>query len=366
MAAVLLTGHGGLEQLEYRTDVPVPRPGPGEVLIRVTAAGINNTDVNTRTGWYSKTAATDTDVDTDAGTATVDDGDATWSGRALTFPRIQGADVCGHVVEVGAGVPEDRVGERVLVRTMLRAPVGHRPFACWTLGSECDGGFAQFVVAPADDTYAVRSGWSDEELAAIPCAYSTAENVLQRAGVGAERVLVTGASGGVGLAAVQLARRRGATVTAACSAAKAADVAAQGADRTVDRCADVVEALGRASVDVVVDLVGGPQVPALLEVLRAGGRYATAGAIGGPLTRLDLRTLYLRDLTMFGCTFQDDRVFADLVGYVERDEVRPVVARTYPLGEIVRAQEDFLGKTHTGKLVLVPPAVADAGGGPGD
>ena len=147
-------------------------------------------------------------------------------------------------MDVGEGVSRDRIGERVLVRSMLRTPVDHRPFECWTFGSECDGGFAQFTVAPARGTYAVRSDWSDEELAALPCAYSTAENMLHRAAVGSERVLVTGASGGVGLAAVQLAKRRGATVIAVCSPSKAADVMAQGADQTVDRGADLVSALG--------------------------------------------------------------------------------------------------------------------------
>lgn len=102
--------------------------------------------------------------------------------------------------------------------------VGYRPFECWTLGGECDGGFAQFAVAPDRETLTIRSDWSDAELAAVPCAYSTAENMLHRAGVGAERVLVTGASGCVELAAVQLAKRRGATVIAACSPEKAAQV----------------------------------------------------------------------------------------------------------------------------------------------
>ena len=359
MAAVLLTGHGGLEKLEYRTDVPVPRPAAGEVLVQVSAAGVNNTDVNTRIGWYSKSVTSGTGDGGAAGFDGVDDGDATWSGTALQFPRIQGADVCGRVVDVGEGVPRDRLGERVLVRNMLRTPVDYRPFECWTLGSECDGGFAQFTVAPSRETYAVHSGYSDEELAAVPCAYSTAENMLHRAGVGSERVLVAGASGGVGLAAVQLAKRRGATVTAVCSAAKAAEVRAQGADRTVDRGADLVAALGRSSVDVVIDLVGGSQFPHLLDLLRAGGRYAISGAIGGPIAEIDLRTLYLRDLSLFGCTFQEDEVFSNLVGYVERGEVRPVVSRTYRLDEIARAQEDFLEKGHVGKLVLLPPTVGE-------
>ncbi|MCF1595856.1 alcohol dehydrogenase family protein [Streptomyces muensis] len=356
MAAAVLTGRGGLEKLEYRTDVPVPRPEKGEVLIQVAAAGINNTDVNTRIGWYSKAVTSGTGEGGRSGFDAVDDVDATWSGKALEFPRIQGADVCGRIMEVGEGVSPDRVGERVLVRNMLRTPVDYRPFECWTFGSECDGGFAQFTVAPSRETYAVHCDWSDEELAAVPCAYSTAENMLHRAAVGPERVLVTGASGGVGLAAVQLAGRRGATVIAVSSAAKAAGVLAQGAEGTVDRGTDLIAELGRGSVDVVIDLVGGPQFPQLLDLLRPGGRYAVAGAIGGPTAQIDLRTLYLRDLSLFGCTFQEDEVFENLIGYVERGEVRPVVSRTYPLKDIARAQEEFLSKQHLGKLVLVPPS----------
>jgi NADPH:quinone reductase-like Zn-dependent oxidoreductase len=357
MAAVLLTGHGGLERLEYRTDVQVPFPNRGEVLVQVAAAGVNNTDVNTRIGWYSKAITSETGEGAAAGFDAVNNADATWSGTALKFPRIQGADVCGRVVEVGEGVPRDRIGERVLVRNMLRTPVDYRPFECWTFGSECDGGFAQFTVAPSRETHAVRSDLSDEELAAVPCAYSTAENMMHRTAVAAERVLVTGASGGVGLAAVQLARRRGAMVIAVCSAAKAADVRAQGADHTVDRGADLISALGRASVDVVIDLVGGPQHSRLLDLLRRGGRYAISGAIAGPVAEIDLRTLYLKDLSLFGCTFQEDEVFENLIRYIERGEVRPVVSRTYPLSEIVRAQEDFLRKEHVGKLVLIPPSL---------
>jgi NADPH:quinone reductase-like Zn-dependent oxidoreductase len=357
MAAVLLTGHGGLERLQYRTDVRVPCPERGEVLVQVAAAGVNNTDVNTRIGWYSKAIASETGEGGATGFDAVNDLDATWSGTALEFPRIQGADVCGRIVEVGEGVPHDRIGERVLVRNMLRTPVDYRPFECWTFGSECDGGFAQFTVAPSRETHAVRSDLSDEELAAVPCAYSTAENMMHRTAVAAERVLVTGASGGVGLAAVQLARRRGAMVIAVCSAAKAADVRAQGADHTVDRGADLISALGRASVDVVIDLVGGPQHSRLLDLLRRGGRYAISGAIAGPVAEIDLRTLYLKDLSLFGCTFQEDEVFENLIRYIERGEVRPVVSRTYPLSEIVRAQEDFLRKEHVGKLVLIPPSL---------
>lgn len=359
MHAVLLTGHGGYEALEYRTDVPVPQPKAGEVLIRVAAAGINNTDINTRTAWYSRAVTDGSNAGGPGGFAAAEDRDASWSGVPLALPRIQGADACGRIVAVGAGVPEARIGERVLVRNMLRSPVGWRPWECWTFGSECDGGFAQYAVAPARESYAVRCDWSDAELASIPCAWSTAENMLHRAGVGAETVLVTGASGGVGSAAVQLARRRGASVIAVAASAKAAEVQALGATRVIDREADLLAELGAGSVDVVIDMVGGPGVATLLTVLRPGGRFAIAGAIAGPMAEIDLRTLYLKDLAMFGCTFQEDAVFENLIRYIEAGDIRPLVARTYPLSDIVQAQKDFLSKAHVGKLVLIPPG--DAG-----
>lgn len=359
MSAVLLTGHGDFDVLDYRDDVPIPEPMAGEVLIRVAAAGINNTDINTRTGWYSKKVDAATEQGGASGFAEVDDKDATWSGVPMQFPRIQGADVCGIIVAVGANVEPERIGERVIVRNMLRTYVNYRPYECWTFGSEVDGGFAQYAVAPSRETLAVDCDWSDAELASIPCAYSTAENMLHRAGVGAERVLITGASGGVGSAAVQLAKRRGAEVIAICAASKAHEVRALGADRTIDRNADLVASLGRNSIDVVVDIVAGPTWPQLLDVLRLGGRYACAGAIAGPITELDVRTLYLKDLTLYGCTFQEDEVFQNLVRYIEAGEIRPVVAKTYPLAEIAQAQRDFLSKTHTGKLVLIPPQDAE-------
>lgn len=355
MTAVLLTGHGGIDRLDYRNDVPTPRPDAGEVLIRVAAAGVNNTDINTRIGWYSKAVTADTQTGGAEGFDMVDVDDASWSGVPLCFPRIQGADVCGHIVAVGTGVNESRIGERVIVRNMLRTYVDYRPYECWTIGSECDGGFAQYCKAPSQETYAVTSDWDDAELAAIPCAYSTAEGMIHRANLGAETVLITGASGGVGSAAVQLAKRRGATVIALCAPAKAEAVKALGADRTLDRDADLVAELGSASINVVLDLVAGPQFLSLLDALCRGGRYATAGAIAGPICEIDTRTLYLKDLTLYGCTFQEDIVFENLLTYIEAGDIRPLVAATYPLADIGRAQEDFLAKKHTGQLVLIPP-----------
>jgi NADPH:quinone reductase-like Zn-dependent oxidoreductase len=355
MTAVVLTGHGSLDKLDLRHDVQVPTPDAGQVLIRVMAAGVNNTDINTRIGWYSKSVTADTNAGGAGGFGSDANADGAWSGEPLTFPRIQGADVCGRIVAVGQGADAGRIGERVIVRSMMADPRADRPYTCWTFGSECDGGFAQFAVAPADETFTVNCTWSDAELASIPCAYSTAENMMHRAGIGTERVLITGASGGVGSAAVQLARRRGAEVIAVCSASKAQDVLALGAHRVIDRNADLLSELGKNSVDVVVDLVAGPTWLVFMDLLRPGGRYAVAGAIAGPISEIDIRTLYLKDLTLFGCTFQEKVVFQNLIGYIEAGEIRPLVAKTYPLSEIVKAQTDFLAKTYTGKLVLIPP-----------
>lgn len=353
MAGVQLLGHGDFEQLVYRTDIATPEPSTGEVLIRVAAAGVNNTDINTRVGWYAKSvrgATNDSAANIDV-TA-----EGSWSGAAMDFPRIQGLDCCGTIVAVGDGVDAGRIGERVLVRPMQSLHDPAAPFAFVTLGSEMDGAFAQYVKVESKQALHVKSDWSDSELASLPCAYSTAENMLTRAGVGAERVLITGASGGVGSAAVQLAKRRGAEIIAVAAETKAADVMAIGADRVVHRGVSLIAELGVSSVDVVVDLVGGPGWPALCEILRPGGRYVASGAIAGPIVELDLRTLYLKDLTFFGSTYQPDEIFTNLIDYVERNEIRPLVAKTYPLLDIVSAQRDFLAKKHTGKLVLIPPA----------
>ncbi len=121
MAAVLLTGHGGFDKLDYRTDVATPKPGPGEVLIQVRAAGVNNTDINTRIGWYSKSVRSDTNAGGQTGFAAAADDDASWSGVSISFPRIQGTDCCGHIVAVGDGVDPARVrGELTLLRRWMK------------------------------------------------------------------------------------------------------------------------------------------------------------------------------------------------------------------------------------------------------
>ncbi|WP_373926426.1 alcohol dehydrogenase family protein [Vibrio owensii] len=339
MKGVLLTGHGGPEMLEYRQDIPVPTPKENEVLIRVSAAGVNNTDINTRIGWYSK--------------GDNDSEDASWSGNALVLPRIQGADVCGEIVAVGSMVDESRIGERVLIEPCLSDVNGETINPPWYFGSECDGGFAEYTVVSAKHAYQLKTDLTDVELASFPCSYSTAENMLTRSRVAkGDRVLISGASGGVGSAAIQLAKARGATVIAITSPSKNEQVLDLGADEVVPRNANLVEALGSNSVDVVIDLVAGDQWPQFLEVLRPKGRYAVSGAIGGAMVELDVRTLYLKDLSFFGCTVLEPEVFGNLVHHIEQGNIKPLVAQTFPLEDINQAQAAFQEKGHVGKMVL--------------
>ena len=354
MRAVVLTGHGGMENLEYRAHWRKPAAAAGEALLRVRACGLNNTDINTRIGWYSKsvTGATDADAITQA------DGDATWGGSAIALPRIQGADVCGVVEAVGDGVDAALVGRRVLVDTWLRDwddPLNLDK--CGYFGSERDGGYADYTAVDARHVHPIDSDLSDAELATFATSYSTAEGMLNRAGVGeGDTVLITGASGGVGGALIQLAHRRGARTIAMCGEAKAKAVRALGVSAVLPRApADLPRALREAGADavtVVADVVGGEIFPQLIEALARGGRYVCSGAIAGPIVTFDLRTFYLNNQSFFGSTMLPPGVFADLVGYIARGEIKPLLAATYPLEELHAAQQAFMDKKHTGNIVV--------------
>lgn len=358
MTAAVLMGHGGPDKLQLRHDWPVPTPKPGEALIRVTACGMNNTDINTRVAWYDDaTDASTNEVATANGAMTRGTSAGTWASAALSFPRIQGADVVGRIVALGDKVPDHSawLGARVIADPWIRSDGPAASF----VGSELDGGFAQFVALPVSNLARVANeAWSDVALASVPCAYTTAENMLHRADVGAaDTVLVTGASGGVGSALVQLCKRRGAKVIAVTSAGKKKAVLSLGADAVIQRGADdwkhvVCEATGRDMVTVVADVVGAPTFPSAMKLLGRGGRYVTSGAIGGKCVTVDLTKLYLFDWSMLGCTVTAPEVFPNLVKYIERGEMRPVVAETFALEEIHKAQELFLRKEHVGNIVM--------------
>lgn len=362
MHAVQLTGHGGLDKLKYRTDVPVPKPKADEVLIRVGACGMNNTDINTRTAWYSKSVSEGTTAaGGTSGFAAITADAATWGSSSVSFPRVQGADIVGYIVAAGEDVAQDRIGDRVLVEAWVRdaKEPENRDLAGY-VGSERDGGYAEYVAIPAVNAYRIESTLTDPELATFPCSYSTAEYMLTRARLSeGETTLITGASGGVGSALVQLARRRGATVIAVAGATKVDVIRELGTDNVIPRDTSDLEAAVRAvatdgGVDVVADIVGGKQFPILIELLKRGGRYVTAGAIAGPIVELDLRTLYLKDLELWGATVMPQGIFQNLVSYIERGEIRPLLAKTFPLADIRQAQTEFLAKRHVGNFVLIP------------
>ncbi len=340
MLAVLLTRFGGPEVLELR-EVPAPEPGPGEVVVDVSAASVNNTDVWTRSGAYG----------------TKEPGG--WLGP-IDFPRIQGADVCGRVSRVGEGVDEAVVGRRVLVDPVLRYIEGPEPLVGAVLGSEADGGYAEQVLVRAERVHDVTdSPLDDEQLACLPISYGTATGMLERAKVqSGETVLVTGASGGVGLALVELAAARGLRVLALTSRNKADAVRAAGADVTIDRHeGDVGERLADllpAGLDVVADVVAGGLVDTVMPHVRAGGRWVVAGAVAGPVIELDLRRLYLRSISLLGSTMHTPRQFEVLVGAANAAQVAPVVARTFPLEAVRTAHETFERREHVGKLVILP------------
>lgn len=353
MRAMVTMGHGDMDQMVFHTDWPVPAPGAGEVLVAVGACGLNNTDVNTRSGWYSKTVTGATATATEE---TPSDEDPSWGGAPIVFPRIQGADACGRIVAVGAGVPASRIGDRVITNNWLldKDDPGNIAKAGY-FGSERDGGFADYTVLPSENALAVTSDLSDAELATFSCSYITAEGMLTRAEVGAgDTVLVPGASGGVGGALVQLAKHRGARVIALASEAKHAQVQALGPDRILPRAPkDLRAALAGETVSVIADVVGGEDWPRLMDQLDRGGRYVCSGAIAGPLVHLDLRTLYLRDLTFLGSTVTPPEVAKAVVRLIEAGAIKPALAATYPLEDLHAAQTAFMAKTHTGNIVVV-------------
>ncbi|NVK15264.1 MAG: zinc-binding dehydrogenase [Rhodobacteraceae bacterium] len=354
MKAMVLTGHGDLDKYEWHENWPVPQPGPMEVMIKVGACGLNNTDVNTRSGWYSKTVEGAT---TGGAFDEVGEDDPTWGGRPLTFPRIQGADAVGEVVAVGDGADPALIGKRVMVGGWVRDwDDPENDDKAGYFGSECDGGFAEYTKADVRGVAVVESPLSDAELATFSCSYVTAEGMLSRAGVGTgDTVLIPGASGGVGGALIQLAKRRGARVLAMASEAKHTEVAELGPDLVLPRAPENLRAtLGDEKITVVADVVGGALWPRLIDVLERGGRYTCSGAIAGPIVELDLRTFYLRDLTFTGSTVTPHRNFTDVVSYIEQGEIRPALAAVYPLEQLKEAQAAFIAKEHTGNIVVVP------------
>lgn len=318
---MLLTGQGGRDKLVLDPAYPRPEPGPDEVLIQDGACGVNNTDIWLREGAY--------------GSPDNPEAVASFSDSPLLFPMIQGADIAGRVVAVGPGGDVGRIGQRVMVDFGIYSGPGQDIPSHDYIGSARPGGFADYVCVPAENAHVVESSLSDAELATFCCAYTTAEHLLRRARVAqGDRVLISGASGGVGSAAIQLCRARGALPYGIVGSGKVAAVLEVGAKACVERGSEplldpIAQAVGGADIDAVIDTVAGPLLPILLEALRTGGRYATCGAVGGAMVTLDVRRIYLKNLEMHGASQGSRRDFAQVRDYVLSGAIRPLLAKTF-------------------------------------
>ncbi|WP_183313728.1 alcohol dehydrogenase catalytic domain-containing protein [Halomonas fontilapidosi] len=370
MAAMLLTGHGDLDRLVYREDVPTPQPGAGEVLVKVTATAKNNTDRKAREGLYPVKKGEVTSFAM-GGTPT------------LTFPRIQGADIAGRVVAVGEDVDAARIGERGLLDFNLypnaRRDINLTPDY---YGHGADGGFAEYVAVPSDQFHHVPNPeLADAELAAMGmCSYQTAYHMMTSAGVKAgERVLVSGASGGVGTALIQLCRIVGAVPYAVSQQEKAPALKALGAEAVIDRgdlagfAERVLEATGGAPIDAVMDLVGGEMtdrfIDTMIQDMKARTTYprlSIAGASGGNISEILWTRFYLYQVQIFGVSHGTREEAEQLIAWIRAGELKPVLHAAFRLSDLHQAERYFVSRDSNflGKIVIVPDSQWDEHGAP--
>ncbi|TYC59236.1 zinc-binding dehydrogenase [Marinobacter sp. BW6] len=359
MKAMVLTGHGDVDKLEYQ-DVSVPSPGPGEVLVQVTATAKNNTDRKAREGLYPTKKGEMTSFQ--------------MGGKpTLVFPRIQGADIAGRVVAVGDGVDRSRIGERGLLDFNIyandRRDINLTPDY---YGHGADGGYAEYVALPADQFHHIPNAeLADAEVASMGmCSYQTAMHMLTSANIKAgERVLVTGASGGVGTALIQLCRIMGAIPYALSKQDKAAALLELGAEAVLDRSdmdsfVDRVKAeTGGKPIDAVMDLVGGEMTDVFIDTMifdmnarSTYPRLSIAGASGGNISEILWTRIYLYQVQIFGVSHGTREEAEQLMAWIRGGQLKPVLHGAFRLSDLHRAEEYFMnrGSNYLGKIVIVP------------
>lgn len=361
MSAMVLTGHGDVNKLVYRNDVATPTPGPGEVLVKVTATAKNNTDRKAREGLYPTKEKGDV-------TSFAMGGEPT-----LTFPRIQGADIVGRVVAVGENVDETRIGQRGLLDFNIyadqRRDINLTPDY---YGHGADGGYAEYVAVPSDQFHLVPNPeLADAELAAMGmCSYQTAYHMMTSARIKAgEKVLVTGASGGVGTALIQLCRIVGAIPYALSQKSKADALKALGAEAVLDRSdmdqfEERVKAVtGGAPIDAVMDLAGGEMTDQFIDTMifdmnsRSDyPRLSIAGASAGNLSEIMWTRIYLYQVQIFGVSHGTREEAEQLVEWIRGGQLKPVLHATFRLSDLHEAEHYFVnrGSGYLGKIVIVP------------
>jgi NADPH:quinone reductase-like Zn-dependent oxidoreductase len=341
MKAAVFDEHGGPEGLRI-TDMEMPDPGPGEVRIEVRAAGLNHLDL--------------------------------WVRRGLPFavpmPHIGGSDVAGLIHSIGPGVEGVPEGTRVVLDPSVHydwyddeprgVSIQDRVFGVY--GEHTQGGFAQYCVAPAANILEIPEHVSFETAAAASLTGVTAYRGLFGRGrlKSGERVLVTGASGGVSTIAVQLAKHAGATVFAVTSGAENCErVSALGADHVYDRLeGDWSKALfkdtGKRGVNLVLDSVGSPSWSQCLRALAVSGRLVSYGGTGGPKVESDIRTIFWKQLSLLGSTMGSPEEYRRVMRLVFAGAVAPVIHEVMPLDDLRRAHEMLEAGDVFGKLVLTP------------
>lgn len=371
MAAMLLTGHGDIEKLQYHQDVATPQPKAGEVLVQVTATAKNNTDRKAREGLYPTKDKGDVTSFAMGGTPT------------LTFPRIQGADVAGRIVAVGVGVDAERLGQRGLLDFNIyadeRRDINLTPDY---YGHGADGGFAEYIAVPADQFYHIPNPeLHDAELASMGmCSYQTAYHMMTAAQVSAgERILVSGASGGVGTALIQLCRIVGAIPYAVSQLDKADALKALGAEAVIDRgdlptfVDRVLETTGGKPIDAVMDLVGGEMTNLFIDTMivdmqgrKSYPRLSIAGASGGNLSEIMWTRVYLYQVQILGVSHGTREEAEQLVAWIRSGELKPVLHAAFKLSDLHAAERYFVnrGSNYLGKIVLVPDAQWASHGAP--
>lgn len=371
MHAMCLMGHGGIEQLVYKSDVPVPAPNDDEVLVQVTATAKNNTDRKAREGLYPVGSSDEVTSFQMGGSPT------------LTFPRIQGADIVGRIVAVGHQVSSSRIGERGLLDFNLYPD--HRPDLNLMpdyYGHGADGGYAEYVAVKADQFYHIPNDeLSDAELASMGmCSYQTAYHMLTAAKVvSGERVLVSGASGGVGTALIQLCRIIGAIPYAVSQLSKGEMLMKLGAEEVIDRGdlnTFVERTLAKTKgkpIDAVMDLVGGEMTDRFIDTMiqdmhqrKTYPRLSIAGASGGNISQMMWTKIYLYQVQIFGVSHGTQEEAAQLMKWIKDGQLKPVLHSAFKLSELHQAEAFFVSRNQQflGKIVIVPDSQWDIHGKP--
>lgn len=325
MQAVVMHERGGPDVLRYET-VALPQPAPGEVLVRVHAATVNHTDLFHRSGQFS---------------------------IQKPLPHVLGMDVAGEIVALGAEVAGWAVGERVVATFEA-------------LGRERDGAYAEYTTLPVAQLHRIPDGLDDAAAASIGLAFTTAWIALLDQGRlgGDERVVIHAASSGVGTAALQIARWRGAQVIAISDAEKAERLRALGAELVIDRrapdmVAQVLAATGGHGATLVLDLVGRATLQSSVEMLARRGRIVCVGTLSGDLAEINVMDLIMKAATIHGSFGVIRPADFDTILHLFADGTfQPVIDAVLPLAEARAAHERIEARQAFGKIVLAPGLAA--------